>query len=94
MLKLKHHRLFVPIHSYEEEIFNLNLSKRLMCLADDALLHLRVSVSLVVDLVQDDHPIGGQRLLPCDVHRIFRHIVLDGTRNVISLVCGRQESLS
>lgn len=58
--------------------------------ADDALLHLCVSVSLVVDLVQDDHPIGGQRLLPCDVHRIFRHVVLDGTRNVISLVCGHK----
>lgn len=58
--------------------------------ADDALLHLCVSVSLVVDLVQDDHPIGGRRLLPCDVHRIFRHVVLDGTRNVISLVCGQK----
>lgn len=64
-----------------------------MCLAGDARLHLRVSVSLVVDLVQDDHPIGGRRLLPCDVHRVFRHIVLDGTRNVISLVCGKQESV-
>lgn len=27
-------------------------------------LHLRVSVSLVVDLVEDDHPVGGRRLLP------------------------------
>lgn len=65
-----------------------------MCLADDASLHLRVSVSLVVDLVQDDHPVGGRRLLPCDVHRIFRHFVLDGTPNVIGFVCGKRESVS
>lgn len=70
------------------------MKEPLMCLADAALLHLRVSVPLVVDLVQDDHPIGGRRLLPCDVHRIFRHVVLDGPRNVISLVCGKTRNRS
>lgn len=52
--------------------------------------YVSVSQSLVVDLIQDDHSIRGHRFLPRDVHYIFCHLVLDGTSDIISFVCGEQ----
>lgn len=56
-------------------------------------LHLCVSQSLVVDLIQDDHTIRGYWLLPCDVHCILCHFGTDGTPDVISFVCGKQNHM-
>lgn len=49
-------------------------------------LYLRVSQSLVVDLIQDDHSIGSHRFLPRDVYCTFCHHAIDWTCNVISFV--------
>lgn len=54
--------------------------------------HLCISQSLVVDLIQDDHAIGGFGLLPFDVHCVLRHPVGDGTRYVVCLVWGRHDT--
>lgn len=57
-------------------------------------VYLGVSQTLVVDLVQDDHAVGGDRLLPPDVHRVLCHRALDGTGDVVGFVCRKGKEMN
>lgn len=66
---------------------------RQMCVQMCVFPHLSVSQSLVVDLVQDDHTIRGDRFLPRDMHWVFCHLVIDRTPDVVSFVCRGQSHM-
>lgn len=57
-------------------------------------VHLRVTQLLVVDLIQDDHPIRGLRFHPGDVYCFLCHLAFDETQDVIGFVCGEQNDMS